>query len=84
MGLNGGIVIVALRRIEPGEEITYDYGREYLKYFFENDGCRCALCRKKAARHRRGQKTSNDRMGVQRPPRGEAIPIGSDFVQQQS
>jgi SET domain-containing protein len=62
VGRNGGIVIVALRRIEPGEEITYDYGREYLKYFLESDGCRCALCRKKAARHRRGQKTSNDRV----------------------
>jgi SET domain-containing protein len=28
VGRNGGIVIVALRRIESGEEITYDYGRE--------------------------------------------------------
>ncbi|MGB8743517.1 MAG: SET domain-containing protein, partial [Xanthobacteraceae bacterium] len=26
---NGGIVIVAMRRIEPGEEITYDYGKDY-------------------------------------------------------
>ena len=56
VGRNSGIVIVALRRIEPREEITYDYGREYLKYFFENCGCRCALCRKKAVRHRRRQK----------------------------
>ena len=56
VGRNGGIVIVALRRIEPGEEITYDYGREYLKYFFENGGCRCARCCKKAAHHRRKQK----------------------------
>ena len=56
VGRNGGIVIVALRGIEPGEEITYDYGREYLKYFFENVGCRCARCRKNAARHRRKQK----------------------------
>jgi uncharacterized protein len=48
VGRNSGIVIVASRRIEPGEEITYDYGREYLKYFFENGGCRCARCRKKS------------------------------------
>jgi SET domain-containing protein len=27
VGRRGGIVIVALRQIEPGEEITYDYGR---------------------------------------------------------
>ncbi len=56
VGRNSGIVIIALRRIERGEEITYDYGREYLKYFFEIGGCRCAQCRKKAARHRRSKK----------------------------
>jgi SET domain-containing protein len=33
VGRKGGIVIVALRQIEPGEEITYDYGREYLRWF---------------------------------------------------
>ena len=55
VGRKGGIVIVATRRIEPGEEITYDYGREYLDYFFKA-GCRCAACRAKrsrAARRRR-------------------------------
>jgi uncharacterized protein len=55
VGHNGGIVIVASRRIEPGEEITFDYGREYLDYFFKND-CRCAACRarkSRSARHRR-------------------------------
>jgi SET domain-containing protein len=46
-------VIVALRRIEPGEEITYDYGREYVKRFLENGGCRCAACRRKRALRRR-------------------------------
>ncbi len=56
VGRNGGIVIVALRRIEPEEEITYDYGYDYLDYFRENGGCRCAACRKKAARRRRMQR----------------------------
>ena len=45
----GKIVIVALRTIEPGEEITYNYGEEYLEYFLENGGCRCAACRIKVA-----------------------------------
>jgi uncharacterized protein len=49
VGRNGGIVIVASRRIEPGEEITYDYGQEYLDYFFKND-CRCPACRPKKTR----------------------------------
>ncbi|MGB6288327.1 MAG: SET domain-containing protein [Xanthobacteraceae bacterium] len=53
VGRRGGIVIVALRRIEPGEEITYDYGRQYREYFLENGGCRCAACRRKRALRRR-------------------------------
>lgn len=44
---NRRIVIVTLRRIEPGEEITYHYGREYLCCFAENGGCRCPTCRKR-------------------------------------
>ncbi|HML07239.1 MAG TPA: SET domain-containing protein [Xanthobacteraceae bacterium] len=53
VGRKGGIVIVALRRIEPGEEITYDYGREYLDYFLQNGGCRCAACRRRRTLRRR-------------------------------
>jgi hypothetical protein len=53
VGRNGGIVFVASRRIEPDEEITIDYGREYYLYFVENGGCRCEHCRAKAARRRR-------------------------------
>jgi hypothetical protein len=53
VGRNRGIVIVALRRIEPGEEITYDYGSQYFEYLKANGGCRCSSCRAKAARRRR-------------------------------
>jgi uncharacterized protein len=52
----GQIVIVALRRIEAGEEITYDYGKEYLDYFLGNGGCRCAACRRKRAARRSRRK----------------------------
>jgi uncharacterized protein len=41
----GKITIVALRKIAPGEEITYNYGEEYLAYFKESGGCQCAACR---------------------------------------
>ena len=61
VGRKGGIVIVALRQIEPGEEITYDYGREYLKCFLDNGGCRCAACRKKRAFQRRRTRASDQR-----------------------
>ena len=53
VGRNGGIVIVALRRIEPDEEIAYDYGKDYVWYFKQNGGCRCAHCRKRRAARRR-------------------------------
>jgi uncharacterized protein len=62
VGRNGGIVIVALRRIEPEEEITYDYGKEYLQYFLESGGCKCAACRKKRAARRRRQRLARKRL----------------------
>ena len=54
---NGGIVIVALRKIEPEEEITYDYGKDYREYFFKGRRrCLCGPCRERVARRRRKQR----------------------------
>jgi SET domain-containing protein len=53
VGRKGGIVFVASRRIEPGEEITIDYGQEYYRFFLENGGCRCSPCRAKAVKRQR-------------------------------
>ena len=51
---NGKIVIVAQKRIEPDEEITYHYGDEYLQWFIEDGGgCKCAACRRKRTLRRR-------------------------------
>jgi hypothetical protein len=41
---NRRIFLRARRRIEPGEEITYDYGRAYFELFFADGGCCCATC----------------------------------------
>jgi SET domain-containing protein len=38
------IVYIARRRIEPGEEITVDYGKDYFEAFIKDKGCRCAAC----------------------------------------
>jgi SET domain-containing protein len=49
----GQIVLVALRRIATGEEITLDYGKDYFDLFIKDAGCRCAECRAKAVARRR-------------------------------
>lgn len=62
VGRNGGIVIVAMRRIEPEEQITIDYGKEYLDYFMQIGGCRCDHCaRKRAARRRKQRRAARKR-----------------------
>jgi SET domain-containing protein len=43
----GRVVLVALRSIAPGEEITYNYGRDYFDFFIKRTGCQCKSCRGK-------------------------------------
>jgi len=38
------IMIEAVRDIASGEEITFDYGKEYFDEFIRPHGCRCASC----------------------------------------
>ena len=38
------IRIHARKKILPGEEITYDYGKEYWEEYIKPHGCRCATC----------------------------------------
>ncbi len=40
----GRIFIVARRRILVGEEISYDYGSEYVNELIRPHGCRCVKC----------------------------------------
>jgi uncharacterized protein len=45
-GPDGKIYILSLRKIKAGEEITYNYGREYFNDYIKPIGCRCVKCRK--------------------------------------
>ena len=38
------IWVWAKRDIPPGEEITYDYGKEYFDEYIKPKGCKCANC----------------------------------------
>ncbi len=46
------VVIRAVKNIEPGEEINYDYGTDYFKAYLKPIGCKCAACEKKRKKQR--------------------------------
>jgi SET domain-containing protein len=41
------VFIRAIKTIRPGEEINYDYGKDYFKSYLKPLGCKCASCEKK-------------------------------------
>ncbi len=49
---NGTIRIRAVKSIDPGDEITYNYGNGYFETFIKPLGCKCAACARKRRRAR--------------------------------
>jgi uncharacterized protein len=43
----GRIRIKAIKRIKPGDEITYNYGKNYFDTFIEPIGCKCQACKRR-------------------------------------
>lgn len=41
------IFIFTTKKIKPDEELTYDYGKEYVDWFIKRHGCKCGPCVKK-------------------------------------
>ena len=46
------VFIRAIRDIEPGDEINYDYGTDYFKAYLKPIGCKCDACEKKRRKKR--------------------------------
>ena len=46
------VFIAAIRTIHPGDEITYNYGKDYFDTFIKPHGCRCLGCKNKRAEER--------------------------------
>ena len=46
------VFIRAIKNIEPGEEINYDYGTDYFKAYLKPIGCKCVACEKKRKKKR--------------------------------
>jgi uncharacterized protein len=59
------IIIRATKRIFPGDEITYDYGRDYFNLIIKDIGCRCDKCR--------GAKPKGNRPGWKAAANGKAL-----------
>ena len=57
----GRVFIKTLRRIKPGEEITYDYGTDYLKNVIGRSNCKCSRCRRRRAKRARQLRAANKR-----------------------
>jgi SET domain-containing protein len=49
----GRVRIKAIKRIKPGDEITYNYGKNYFETFIKPMGCKCLACR--TAKAKRGK-----------------------------
>lgn len=43
--LRGRMIFRAVKPIAPGDEITLDYGEEYIDLFFGKTGCLCTSCK---------------------------------------
>ena len=59
--LNGKVVLRAIKTINAGDEITYNYGRDYFNAFIKDHGCRCAACHQKKLVMRSTRKRSRKR-----------------------
>ena len=53
--VKGEILITAIKNIAPGDEITYDYGKDHFNGFIKPKGCKCAKCLEKKRRSRNGR-----------------------------
>lgn len=46
------VILRAIKTIRPGDEITYDYGKDYFDVFLKPIGCKCTTCAHKPKRIR--------------------------------
>lgn len=56
------VIIRAIKTIQPGEEINYDYGTDYFKIFLKPIGCKCDHCEKKRAKKRAEERAEKRRL----------------------
>ena len=55
------VFIYTTRAIKPGEELTYNYGIDYLKNVIGKSNCKCTRCRKRRAKRARELREASKR-----------------------
>src|SRR3989440_6712708 len=55
------IWIKAIKNIAPGDEITYDYGKDHFNAYIKPKGCLCPKCREKRRSERAEVRAANAR-----------------------
>jgi len=58
------VFIRAIKNIEPGEEISYDYGTDYFKAYLKPIGCKCEACERKRRKKRAEARAERQRLKV--------------------
>ena len=56
------VFIRAIKNIEPGDEISYDYGTDYFKAYLKPIGCKCDSCEKKRKKKRAEERAERLRL----------------------
>jgi uncharacterized protein len=56
------VYIRAIRNIEAGDEINYDYGTDYFKAYLKPIGCKCNACEKKRKKLRAEARAERSKM----------------------
>jgi len=59
--VKGRVIINARKRIHPGDEITYDYGKDYFDAFLKPIGCKCIKCEEKRREERAAKRKAKAR-----------------------
>jgi SET domain-containing protein len=61
------VFIRAIKTINPGDEITYDYGTDYFREYLKPIGCKCVACENKRKRLRAEARAAKKRAAPAKP-----------------
>lgn len=66
------VIIRAIKNIEPGEEINYDYGTDYFKAYLKPIGCKCVSCEKKRKKKAAEARAENAKLKLKAERKAQA------------